>query len=193
MLYILPRVVLQVKASLYYKTINNKTKKKLILSFPVVTACSWGGMGGQGGTRAAPETARARCHLLPHVPRAAGGGSNVRSPRTGHSSCQFCFIDAKSSAAARGPLSSHRRGHSGRWRPRARPLFGIASTLRTSLCPSEMPQRPPHRPRGWGRCSAKSGGAVGPPPYSASAVSRLGTGSCKKCITALTTFSGAML
>lgn len=77
MLYILPRVVLQVKASLYYKTINNKTKKKLILSFPVVTACSWTGMGGRGGTRAAPKTARARCHLPPCVPRAAGGGTEA--------------------------------------------------------------------------------------------------------------------
>lgn len=77
MLYILPRVVLQVKASLYYKTINNKTKKKLILSFPVVTACSWSGMGGRGGTRAAPKTARAWCHLLPCVPRAAGGGTEA--------------------------------------------------------------------------------------------------------------------
>lgn len=108
MLYILPRVVLQVKASLYYKTINNKTKKKLILSFPVVTACSWSGMGGarwhQGGPQNSPRLVSPPA-LRPQGCRRwhGGGGSDVRSSRTGHGSCRFCFIDAKSSAAARGP------------------------------------------------------------------------------------------
>lgn len=51
-------------------------------------------------------------------------------------------------------------------------FFGIASTLRTSLC-----------------SAALSEGEQGPYP----AASRLGTGCCKKCITAFTTFSGAML
>lgn len=48
-------------------------------------------------------------------------------------------------------------------------LFGMASTLRASLCPD-----------GW---------SADPYPVA----SRLGTGCCKKCIAAFITFSGTML
>lgn len=49
MLYILPRVVLQVKASLYYKTINNKKKKTYF-----ILPCGSRVFLGREGTRAAP-------------------------------------------------------------------------------------------------------------------------------------------
>lgn len=65
MLYILPRVVLQVKASLYYKTINNKNKKTYFIlprggCLFLRGVCSSLRVGVGGWLRAPPRPARSR-------------------------------------------------------------------------------------------------------------------------------------
>lgn len=181
MLYILPRVVLQVKASLYYKTINNKQKKpKFHLFYPPLWLPCVLGMGevGAAGSR----------HGITSCPASPGPPA--------HGGCDFWFIDAKKLCQIPCPtwaLARMAAGHPA-W---SRLDFGIASTLSTMLCLA----RPPWGwdGMGWaGLCRSLPGLGTPsqqqePPYWAAGAGSRLGTGYCRKCITALATFSGAML
>lgn len=174
MLYILPRVVLQVKASLYYKTINNKQKKpKFHLFYPPPWLLHVLGMGEVGATGS--RRSISSCPASPGPPA--------------HGGCHLWFIDAKKLCQSPCPtlaLARMAEGH----RAWSRLDFGIASTLSASLCLARLP-------RGW--AVPLAGGAphpepaAGPPYLAADAGSRLGTGYCRKCITALATFSGAML
>lgn len=174
MLYILPRVVLQVKASLYYKTINNKQKKPKFHLFylPPWLPCVLG-MGKVGATGS--RRGITSCPASPGPPA--------------HGGCDFWFIDAKKLCQSPCPTSALARMAAGHpaW---SRLDFGIASTLSTVLCLA----RPP---RGWAVPLAPGARhpepAAGPPYSAADGGSRLGTGYCRKCITALATFSGAML
>lgn len=174
MLYILPRDVLQVKASLYYKTINNKQKKP---KFHLFYLPPWLprvlGMGEVGATGSR--------HGVTSCPTSPGPPA--------HGGCHFWFIDAKKLCQSPCPTSALARMAAGH-QAQSRLDFGIASTLSTSLC---LPGR-----RGDKLCRLLPGlGTLSQqqdPPYSAvDARSRLGTGYCRKCITALATFSGAML
>lgn len=131
MLYILPRVVLQVKASLYYKTINNKNKKTYFI-------LPRGGCLFLGGGR---SSLRVGGGLAPRSP------SPRAQPRAGGSSAFY-------------------------WCPQLPPggrqlfFFGLASTLRTSLCsaaPSERSGALTPPPPGRARAAARSAAPPSPP------------------------------
>lgn len=82
MLYILPRVVLQVKASLYYKTINNKNKKTYFI-------LPRGGCLFLRGVRSSLRVRVGAGSALPLAPRTAEGGR------------QLCFLLVPSAPAGR--------------------------------------------------------------------------------------------
>lgn len=90
MLYILPRVVLQVKASVYYKTINNKNKKtyfilprggRVFLGPQEVVGGSSSlrirGSAGSGLETPRPPAAAPRRSVLLLTPRTAEGGCQL--------------------------------------------------------------------------------------------------------------------
>lgn len=152
MLYILPRVVLQVKASLYYKTINNKQKKpKFHLFYPPPWLPCVLGMGEVGATGS--RRGITSCPASPGPPA--------------HGGCDFWFIDAKKLCQSPCPtwaLARMAAGHPA-W---SRLDFGIASTLSTVLCLARLPW-------GWDGmgCAARSRGSA---PRASSRIPLLGSG-----------------